>query len=107
MFGELPEKFRPNCDKLDENGYCPKDVPRLRNCNVEAHEIFRVLSEGFVDPETGLVRFDALTVEQYAAILTADVRERQVLFLKTLLLVSALNEGRVELLNKPNAPPKK
>lgn len=105
MFGAVPEHLKPKCENIDDRGVCPKGVPVVLGRNFYAHEIFAVIvgSAGFVEPEIGLVRFDAGFVRDYVAVLATDEFEKQVLFLKTLLLVSAYNERILELREKRTA----
>ncbi len=102
LFGSLPENLQPNCEEIDEDGLCPKKVPRLLARNLTAHEVFAVIIEtaGFLVPEIGTVSFDSDFVYKYLSILEDREFERQVDFLKVLLLVSVFNEKIVEKRNK-------
>ena len=92
MFGALPENRRPSCSKLDESGCCPKGVPAVHSKNVEAHELFSLFIGNFLDPYSGLVKFDTSFFEVYAAVIGAGKEERQELFIKTLYLVEETNQ---------------
>ena len=59
LYGRLPKKRRPACNKVDEEGLCPKGVPILSSENNDAWIVFQHLVAQKTDSNTGIVAYDA------------------------------------------------
>lgn len=91
MFRNVPKQHRPNCHRIGEDLTCPKDVPRIHERNSDAYDVFSFLLTHSRDPKTGLVIFDTSLVDVFYALLGVGEDQRNILLVKVLFLVEAVN----------------
>lgn len=84
----------------EEKGTCPKGVPIFSPQNYDAWSVFSVLLTQAVEPNTGIVKYDASLVKEMCDLFEVDESRRLGLAGRVLYLVSEMNEYRMDELRQ-------
>jgi len=85
---------------VDEFDLCPKGVPRISSRNVDAWDIYQLLSTQSVEPNTGLIRYDATLIGSLFKLFGIGEERAVRLSGKILFMVDVANSLRLKKIKR-------